>query len=36
MGIFYREKCRKNDFARSEKYACYAPVQLISNILHVN
>ena len=41
MGIFYREKAfhagkkiRKNDFAPSEKYACYAPafdglVQLI-------
>ena len=34
MGIFYREKAfhtgnkkiRKNDFAPSEKYACYAPV----------
>ena len=33
MGIFYREKpfnagkkIRKNDFAPSEKYACYAPV----------
>ena len=32
MGIFYREKSisrrekiRKNDFAPSEKYACYAP-----------
>ena len=32
MGIFYREKAfharkkiRKNDFAPSEKYACYAP-----------
>ena len=32
MGIFYREKTfhagkkiRKNDFAPSEKYACYAP-----------
>ena len=32
MGIFYREKIfhagkkiRKNDFAPSEKYACYAP-----------
>ena len=32
MGIFYQEKAfyagkkiRKNDFAPSEKYACYAP-----------
>ena len=42
MGIFYREKAfhagkkiRKNDFAPSEKYACYAPVkdeEFISNV----
>ena len=25
MGIFYPEKIWKNDFAPSEKYACYAP-----------
>ena len=36
MGIFYREKAfhagkkiRKNDFAPSEKYACYAPEQIL-------
>ena len=25
MGIFYWEKNQENDFAPSEKYACYAP-----------
>ena len=37
MGIFYREKAfhagkksRKNDFAPSEKYACYAPAEILS------
>ena len=42
MAIFYREKAfhagkkiRKNDFAPSEKYACYAPVgEMNQNILH--
>ena len=39
MGIFYQEKAfhagkkiRKNDFAPSEKYACYAPEQGVSSV----
>ena len=38
MGILYREKpfhagkkIRKNDFAPSEKYACYAPALYTHN-----
>ena len=30
MGIFYREKVGKNDFALSEKYSSYAPVHELS------
>ena len=44
MGIFYwekafhaRKKIRKNDFAPSAKYACYAPVllTLLTTISHI-
>ena len=42
MGIFYWEKAfhsgkkiRKNDFAPSEKYACYAPVSVTKLELQV-
>ena len=41
MGIFYREKAfhagkqiSKNDFAPSEKYACYAPGLFCTQMLH--
>ena len=44
MGIFYREKAfhagkkiRKNDFAPSEKYACYAPVHTVKEkVRHIH
>ena len=31
--ISRREKIRKNDFAPSEKYACYAPDQLVYSVI---
>ena len=34
--ILRREKIRKNDFAPSEKYACYAPDQLVYSVIKIH